>query len=181
MFNPKLSVLDLTVPSPPQKLCLQTSASVRQQVVGMEGVRQEETMEIYTRLYIKDLILSGTFLRVSLNLNRCRRKTAGAGELTVTVSNAGVEKGRGGRGGVQERTELCGQKGIIHHVMKSAVSDRRQRNNKEIYNSTRERLMAGLPRNPPRPPRLASRIAPEHSGNANVIDLLPLQNNRAVL
>lgn len=84
MFNPKRSVLDLMVPSLPQKLCLQTSASLRQ-VVGMERVRQEKTMEIYTRLYMKDLILSGTFLRGSLNLNRCRRKTAGAGELSVTV------------------------------------------------------------------------------------------------
>lgn len=64
---------------------MQTWASLRQRVVGMEGVRQEETMEIYTRLYIKDLILSGTFLRVSLNLNRCRRKTAEADELSVTV------------------------------------------------------------------------------------------------
>lgn len=116
-------MLDLMVRSLPQKLCLQTSASVRQQVVGMQRVRQEETREISTRLYTKDLILSGTFLRVSLNLNRCRRKAAGAGELSVTVSNAGVEKGGGGRGGVQERTELCGQKGIIHHSMKSAVSD----------------------------------------------------------
>lgn len=33
MFNPKLSVLDLMVPSGPQ-----TSASLRQRVVGMEGV-----------------------------------------------------------------------------------------------------------------------------------------------
>lgn len=103
MFNPKMSVLDLKVPSLPQTLRLQTSASLRQRVVGMEGVRQEETMEIYTRLYIRDLILSGTFLRVSLNLNRCRRKAAGAGEPSVAVvSYAGVEKDRGGRGGVQE-------------------------------------------------------------------------------
>lgn len=123
MFHPKRSVRFDGAFSATEAV-LQTSASLRQRVVGMEGVRQEETlMEIYRRLYIKDLILSGTFLRVSLNLNRCRRKTAEAGKLSVTVKKRKVEVGGGVGVVVQERTELCGQKGIIHHLMKSAVSD----------------------------------------------------------
>lgn len=60
----------------------------------------------YTRLDRKDLILSGTSLRVSLNLN-LQAKTVGAGELCVTVaSNADEETGRGRRGRVKEPTQL---------------------------------------------------------------------------
>lgn len=61
-------------------------------------------MEIYTRLYRKDLILSGTFLRVSLNLNRCRRKAAGSWRAEC-YCYCQMLKGGGGRGGVQEGTE----------------------------------------------------------------------------